>query len=197
VWVLLDLQNSVQLGLGARGTEEQGILAAAAFAAQGLAQNRRLGLAAYSREPRIIPPAWGKNQQWKILRALALVRADGDKGLAVALADINRIVRRGSALIVITPSGQTSWLANLFDLSRRGISCTIILLDRDTFGDHSERTGVSDGLRKSLRQYGFQSHVIREGQMGRPLDIEDRRGYWEFRVTGTGKVVTVKDPFEG
>ncbi len=195
VWVLLDLQESAQLGLGARGTEEQGILAAAAFVAQGLAQNRRVGLAAYAREPHIIPPARGKNQQWKILRALALVTADGGNDLAVSLADINRIARRGSAVVIITPSGQTSWLANLFDLSRRGVSSTIVLLDRGTFGDQSGQAGVSEGLRKSLRQYGFQGHVILEGQIGRVLDMEDRRGFWEFRVTGTGKVVTVKDPF--
>ena len=196
VWVMLDLQAGVQLGRGAEGTEEQAILVAAAFVAQGLAHNRSVGLATYAREPQLIPPARGKNQQWKVLRALALATADGENDLAGALGDLSQVIRRGSAVVIITPSGEVSWLPDLLDLVRRGINCSVILLDRDSFSGISETGGGSEGLRKSLQRFGVHSHVLRQGEIGRPDEQGDRRGFWEFRVTGTGKVVVVRDPFK-
>jgi uncharacterized protein (DUF58 family) len=196
VWVMLDLQAAAQLGQGAEGTEEQAILVAAAFVAQGLAHNRSVGLATYAQEPQLIPPARGKNQQWKVLRALALTTADGENDLASALGDLSQVVRRGSAVMIITPSGEVSWLPDLLDLARRGINCSVILLDRDSFSDISETGGGSEGLRKSLQRFGVHSHVLRQGEIGQPYEQEERRGFWEFRVTGTGKVIVVRDPFK-
>jgi uncharacterized protein (DUF58 family) len=195
VWVILDLQASVQLDQGAEGTEEQAILVAAALVAQGLANNRSVGLATYAREPQLIPPARGKNQQWKVLRALALAKADGEIKLAAALHDLSQVARRGSAAVIITPSGEASWMPDLLDLAGRGISCSVILLDRVSFSDVSEGEGSSEGLRKNLQRYGVSSHIIRQGEFGRPEEQADRRGFWEFKVTGTGKVITLKDPF--
>ena len=48
VWLLLDLQDSVQLGTGADGTEEHAVLLAASLAARAIQQNRAVGLATYS-----------------------------------------------------------------------------------------------------------------------------------------------------
>lgn len=196
VWVMLDLQAGVQLGQGAEGTEEQAILVAAAFVAQGLANNRRVGLATYAREPQLIPPARGKSQQWKALRALALATADGENDLGSALDDLGRVIRRGSALVIVTPSGEVSWLPNLLALAGRGISCNVILLDRRSFGDPDSGKTSSEGLRKSLQRFGVTSHILRQGEIGRLDEQEQRRGFWEFRVTGTGKVIAVRDPFE-
>ena len=195
VWVMLDLQAGVQLGQGAEGTEEQAILVAAAFVAQGLVHNRRVGLAIYAQEPQLIPPARGKSQQWKVLRALALAKADGENDLASSLSDFSQVVRRGSAVVIVTPSSEVSWMPALLDLAGRGINCSVILLDRASFSGISESNGSSEGLRKSLQRFGVHSHVIRQGEIDRSVEQEDRRGFWEFRVTGTGKVITVRDPF--
>jgi uncharacterized protein (DUF58 family) len=196
VWVMLDLQAAAQLGRGAEGTEEQAILVAAAFVAQGLAHNRSVGLATYAQEPQLIPPARGKNQQWKVLRALALATADGENDLAGALGDLSQVVRRGSAVAIITPSGEAEWLPDLLDLARRGINCSVILLDRASFGGIAGGESGSEGLRKSLQRFGVHSHVLRQGEIGRSDEQGERRGFWEFRVTGTGKVIVVRDPFK-
>lgn len=196
VWIMLDLQAGVQIGQGAEGTEEQAILVTAAYVAQGLAQNRKVGLATYAREPQLIPPARGKNQQWKVLRALALATADGEIDLAAALDDFSHIVRRGSAAVIITPSSDPSWMPDLLNLASRGISCSVILLDRPSFSGISHQPGSSEGLQKSLRQFGVPCHVIRQGEFGIVDDLDKRHGFWEFRVTGTGKVVAIRDPFE-
>ena len=196
VWVMLDLQAEVQLGRGAEGTEEQAILVAAAFVAQGLASSRSVGLATYAREPQLIPPARGKNQQWKVLRALALATADGENDLAAALGDLGQVIRRGSAVVIVTPSSDLSWLPHLLDLIRRGINCSVILLDRASYAGLGGGERDSEGLKKSLQRFGINSHVLKQGEIGRSDEQEERRGFWEFRVTGTGKVIAVRDPFD-
>ena len=102
IWLVLDAQAAAQLGEGPQGTEEHAVLLAAALAARALDETRGVGLVAFGREPRVVPPALGAGQQWNILRALALLRADGDTDLGRALQELGDIARRGSAAIIIT-----------------------------------------------------------------------------------------------
>lgn len=192
VWLLLDLAATAQLGQGADGTEEHAVLLAAALSAQGLMQNRAVGLASYGSQPQLISPGHGKGQQWKLLRALALVTADGESDLSSALTDISRLTRRGSAVVLITPSDRGDWLSDLLHLAQRGIRSHVILLDRASFG--GERG--SQGLLKNIRELGFNGSIVKKGEVGKPIEEMERRGFWEFKVTGTGKVVTVRSPFE-
>lgn len=227
IWLVLDLHSPVQLGTGPDGTEEHAVLLAAALAAQGLRQNRAVGLASYGAEPQIIPPGRGQSQEWRLLRALALIAADGASDLSVALQDVGRQVRRGSAAVIITPSAQPKWLPAILHLERRGIRCHTILLDRATFaspkdegstevgstevrpidGASTEAELASEGpmnegeanskvLSTILRQLGLNSYLVGQGEVGQRVDDRDRHGFWEFKVTGTGKVVMVRSPFE-
>jgi len=197
VWILLDLQAAAQLGEGSDGTEEQMVLLAAALSAQGLGQNRAIGLATYGRQPQLIAPNRGKNQQWKLLRALALVTADGETGLSKSLRDLGQIAQRRSAAIIITPSGSDNWLPDLLQLARRGISSNVVLLDRASFDGGAETTvGSSEGLRKTIRQLGFEGYLVKQGEIGHRVEEEERRGFWEFRVTPTGRVITIRSPFD-
>ncbi|MFQ5398299.1 MAG: DUF58 domain-containing protein [Anaerolineae bacterium] len=190
VWLLLDMQASAQLGREADGTEEHAVLLAASLAARALRRNRAVGLAAYGRVPQVVPPGRGQGQQWKLLRALALLTADGDAGLSLALQDLNHIARRGTAAVIITPSHQPDWIPDLLLLAQRGVQVNVILLDRASFG--GERGG--EGLRDAIRKSGFTCHVVRQGELGQPLEEEERRGFWEFRVSPTGRVITVQSP---
>jgi uncharacterized protein (DUF58 family) len=199
IWLVLDMQAAAQLGQGPEGTEEHAVLLAAALSAQALHQNRAVGLATYGREPQIITPGRGQGQQWRLLRALALVTADGESDLSLALRDAGRVARRGSAAVVITSSGQADWLPNLLNLAQRGIRAHVILFDRPTFVDQGAgaTAGSSRGLHDAIRQLGFTCHLISQGQVGQPAEDQARRGFWEFKVTGTGKVITSRSPFEG
>ena len=196
IWLLLDLQEDSQLGEGQDGTEEHAVLLAAALAAQGIEQNRPIALAAYGQQPQLVPPARGQGQQWNLLRSLALVKADGRIDLSMALQDLSHLVKQGSALLIITPSQEVVWLANLLDLVHRGIRCHVSLLNRETFvgeGDHIG--GSSAALCESVRRLGIECSLISRGEVGRPSEIQ-KRGFWDFKVTGTGKVVAVRSPFD-
>jgi len=195
VWMLLDMQSSVQLGQDAEGTEEHAVLLAAALSSQALRQHRAVGIAAYGREPQVVPPGGGHGQQWKMLRALALVQADGQHDLTHALRDVSRIAKRGSTAIVITPSGRPDWLPGLLQLSQRGIRCSVLLLERSSFaGEGDLSDGGNIGLRDAIQHLGLRCHLIRQGEVGTPSEEYARRGFWEFKVTGTGKVVATRNP---
>ncbi len=192
IWLLIDCLAAVQLGEGAGGTEEHAVLLAASLSARALGETRGIGLAAFGREPQVVTPGLGEGQQWRLLRALALLRADGETDLERALQVLGDTARRGAAAIIITPAADAAWLPQLGHLARRGIECHVLLLDRPSFGGE----GPSEPLRRTITLLGFPCGVIRQGDIGRPIAQEERHGFWEFKVTGTGKAVAVRRPGE-
>ena len=189
IWILLDLQQHIQLGVGLDGTEEHAVLLAASLAAQALHQNRPVGVAGYGCSPQIIPPGRGTGHRWKILRALALVNADGETTLSQAITDMSHLIRHGSAAVIITATDTVEWLPTLFTLSQQGVQCDLILLDRPSFGG----SGKSQMLREALQQQGYSSHIIHQGEIGQAPE-QEKRGFWEFKVTGTGRVIAIQNP---
>jgi uncharacterized protein (DUF58 family) len=190
IWILLDLQATVQLGQEALGTEEHAVLLAASLAARAIRQNRAVGLAAYGNQPQILPPGRGQGQQWKILRALALVNANGQTDLSGAMRDLSRIAQKGAAAIIITPDGSDAWLPQLVTLAKAGVQSHVTLLDPPSFGGH----GNSEALRDTIKQLGFSATIIHQGDVGQPLEERERQGFWEFKVTGMGKAIATQRP---
>ena len=188
--LVVDCQAAVQLGEGPAGTEEHAVLLAASLAAKALSEMRDIGLVAYAREAQIVPPGLGEGQQWRVLRALALLRADGEVDLNRALRELGNSARRGSAAIIITPTADATWLPQLAQLTRQGIECQVLLLDRPSFGGE----GHSETLRRAINLLGIRCATVRCGELGRPITEEAQRGFWEFKVTGTGKAVAVRRP---
>jgi hypothetical protein len=119
-----------------------------------------------------------------------LVKADGQLDLGLALRDLGRVAKRGTTAVIITASSSADWLPNLLPLAQQGIQSSVILLDRPSFGGE----GNSLALREAIRQLGFPCDVIRQDEVGIPLEEEQRRGFWEFRVTASGRAVAVRQP---
>jgi uncharacterized protein (DUF58 family) len=189
-WLVLDLEKAVQLGEGADGTEEHAVLLAASMAAQAIRHVRETGIATYGQKPQVIYPSVGEGHLWQILRALALVNADGDVPLAAALRDVGYAARPGSTALIITPNGSPDWLPGLLGMAKRGVQAHVVILDRPSFGGE----GNAEGLRDAVRQLGFAAQIVREGEVGIRLDEAKRRGFWEFQVTPMGRVITVHNP---
>lgn len=194
IWLLIDMETSVQIGTGMNGTEEHTVLLAASLAARGLSQNRPMGLVGYGASPQLVVPGRGEGHRWRILRALALVQANGHTPLARALQDLRNRMRRGSAVIVITPNNTADWLPQLLSLTHQGLQSNVILLDSSSFREDHAETHDAAGLRDAIHHLGINCHIIRQGDVGQPLVEQERHGFWEFKVTGTGKVVTVRNP---
>lgn len=214
LWIVLDMDAAVQAGEGEESTEEYGVILASSLADRVLQQGRAVGLVAYGsgephtgfsnlQRPTIVLPQKGKAQQWRILQALALVRAGGDWPLQRVLAEMDGNLGRGTTLAVITPSCEPAWTAGLLSPMRRGVAPTVILLDANSFrsnetsegacpeageGDR-DRVGAMAGL---LADLGVPSHPIVQGMPFKPIVEHKRVGRPEYRVlSATGRVVLV------
>ena len=211
LWIVLDLDAAVQAGEAEESTEEYAVILASSLADRVLRQNRAVGLIAYGSAaasdgyekaplPTIILPQKGQAQQWRILEALARVRAGGYWPLAKVLAETDRNLGRGMTLAVITPSCNPDWVASLLSPMRRGVAPTALLLDADTFT--SEGGGASKGLGSAgydmeamtglLADFGVPSHRVAQGLPFQPVEVHERIGRPEYKVlSGTGRVILV------
>jgi uncharacterized protein (DUF58 family) len=190
LWIVLDLEEGVQVGEGEESTEEYGVILAASLADRMLRDNRAVGLAAYGEDRTFLLPQRGKAFQWRILQALATVQAGGTWPLERVLAEMDRNLGRGMTLAVITPNCDPTWLAALLAPMQRGIAPSVVLLDPVSFGGE----GNVPALRGLLADLGVPSHVVTQGTPFRPLVTHERIGRPEYRVlSGTGRVIPVDE----
>jgi uncharacterized protein (DUF58 family) len=71
LWIVVDLDQSVQAGTAPESTEEYAIILAASLADRTLRQNRAVGLLAHGQEEAILAPGRGKSHMWRLLRYAA------------------------------------------------------------------------------------------------------------------------------
>jgi uncharacterized protein (DUF58 family) len=202
LWIVLDLDAAVQAGEGEESTEEYGVILAASLSNRTLHQHRAVGLVAYGTEaglngsrpeprPTLVLPQKGTAHQWRILQALATVRAGGNWPLERVLVEMDRNLGRGTTVAVITPSCDPAWIAGLLPPMRRGVAPTVVLLDPVSFGGQ----GNPDALTGVLADLGVPSHRIVKGTPFKPILKHKRIGRPEYRVLpGTGRVIPVEGP---
>lgn len=200
LWIILDMDAAVQAGEAEESTEEYGVILAASLSNQTLNEHRAVGLAAYGtvatpsgRDPEPLPtlvmPQKGTAHQWRILQALATVRAGGNWPLHRVLAEMDRNLGQGMTLAVITPSCDPAWVSSLLPPMRRGVAPSVILLDPATFGGQ----GNSEALTDLLADLGVPVHRIPKGMAFRPAFEHERIGRPEYKVlSGTGRVILVE-----
>ncbi len=134
IWLLLDLQAAVQVGLGDDSTEEYGVRVAASLANHFLQANRMLGLLLYGRETFILDPVRGPKQHMRVLEALALARAEGEKPLSRVLQEEARRFGRHSTVVVITCSTDEGWVGVLQGMAQQGARAAAVMLEPGSFG---------------------------------------------------------------
>jgi len=86
----------------------------------------------------------GERQLAKILETLAMIQARGLSPLTQVLTVESKLLRRGTTLIIITPSTDRRWTLTARDLTRRGLRSTAVLLDARSFGRDAD-TGALVG----------------------------------------------------
>lgn len=134
IWLLLDLQADVQAGLGDDSTEEYGVRVAASLANHFLQANRMLGLLVYGQETAVLVPARGPKQHMRVLEALALARAKGDRPLSSVLREEARRFGRHSTVVVVTCSMDEGWVGTLQNMVQEGARAAVVMLEPGSFG---------------------------------------------------------------
>jgi uncharacterized protein (DUF58 family) len=193
LWIVLDLDATVQAGEGGESTEEYGVILAASLADQMLRRNRAVGLVAYGANDAYLVPRRGEGQLWRILRALAVVEAAEQRPLATVLTEMRAVLGRQTTVMVITPSANPAWVEAVGWLLYRDVVPTAILLDPATFGGQENLSLV----RSILARLGVPTHMISQGY---PFLLSARTEQqvraWEFKVTPLGRVIAVRTPRE-
>ncbi len=188
-WIFVDLDTRVQAGSGRDSTLEHAVIIAASLADGGLRSGRGVGLVAQGSSLAWLPPQTGEPQRWQLLRALALVDG-GVRSLRELLSRTEPALRRRASLIVITPAVSGEWVQCLLTFIRRGITPTVLLLDRASYGG-TDTLGHAQAL---LSDLGIAHHVISKAILDTADVSPGRAGQWDWRVAGAGRAVAVHRP---
>lgn len=196
VWLALDLEAAAQAGEGASGTLEYAITLAASLAAEMLAGNRRVGLAAAGIH---LPPHGGNGQLWRIFEALARAEAVPGYDLSRVLQTLRHAGQsgRGRTLLALTPACDVTWVAELADLAAHGNAGVAVLLDAAGFlPRHAparvERQAAFTGLCGLLAAQSIPYQVFGSDFAFQPLaGITRTRTEWRT-LSATGRVMAVQ-----
>lgn len=159
VWVLLDLEESVQAGEGDESTEEYGVRIATSLAYHFVQSNRILGLMAYGESTAVLDPTRGSHQYARMLEAMAIGRATGSTPLSDVIEEEGRRFGRHTTLIVITPSTDQAWLTSLEAAVQQGTRAAVVLLDAASFGAR----GRPPAPLQELAAIGVPVYMVRSG----------------------------------
>ncbi|MBA3531410.1 MAG: DUF58 domain-containing protein [Ardenticatenales bacterium] len=190
-WIVLDMDQTVQVGAGQVSTEEHGIILAASLAELGLRAGRSVGLVAQGETLLWLPPQAGATQRFKILQALALLRP-GTCPLAEVLEGARAALGRQASLLLITAAAEGQWLATLLPLRQRGMVPTVLLLEPLSFGG----TISPNVTLARLGEQGISHHLIPRDLLDRPEARPGAQGHWAWRVLASGRVIATQRPDE-
>ncbi|WP_254151036.1 DUF58 domain-containing protein [Candidatus Chloroploca mongolica] len=115
-------------------TEEYAVTATASLARTLLSQNRIVGMVAWGQHREVIPAEREARQLFKMLEALAVLRAHSTSSLAEVLLAESQRFGRNCSLIIVTSSLDERWVEALQQLRYRGVRAAVVLVDPQSFG---------------------------------------------------------------
>ena len=74
-----------------------------------------------------------------------------------------------------------------------GVRSTVVLLDRPSFGGE----GNSQGQREAIEALFARCRIVLKDNIGRPAFEAEKHGYWEFKITPSGRAIPVRTPTSG
>ena len=133
-WWMRQPNQSPALGQILESTEEYAVMVAASLARTLLSQNRVVGLVAWGQHREVIPAERESRQLFKILEALAILRAHSTESLAEVLIAESQRFGRNSTLLIITSAIDEQWVSALQQQRLRGVRAAVIFVDPSSFG---------------------------------------------------------------
>ncbi len=159
IWVVSDMSQRSPAGDDTAAIEECGITIAASLVKKYVGSGRRVGLVTQGDDYYYFPPQVGHAHMWRIMEALALVKATG-------AVPINRLIDReiqrlgvNSIVVVITSAPSGEMAASLVHMKSRGVTAVAILLDEASFGGTANPQGIAHHLTSS----GIPVYVVKQG----------------------------------
>jgi uncharacterized protein (DUF58 family) len=190
-WIILDLDESVQIGEGLDSTSEHGVILTASLANLGMRSGRSVGLITHGENLVWLPPNMSDEHNWSILKELALIEP-GTNSLDELLNLARPSLSQNTSLIVITPAVNGDWIESLLNIRHQQVVPTILLFDPVTFGDDNSAIGILD----DLSRLGIINDVIPKDLLDRYEVKHSSVGNWEWRITPLGRAVPTLEPEE-
>lgn len=147
VWVMLDMHNAVQAGrigsdttivgndfVAFESTEEYSVAIAASICRTYLERGRTVGLILTTTHPIVLTPERGEAHISRIMDVLAVTHPDGIQPIAEAVRAHDGRFSRQSSIVVVSPSVDESWAAELGRLRGLGIASQAVLVQPESFG---------------------------------------------------------------
>lgn len=159
IWVVLDMQESVQAGSGPESTEEYGIATAASIAKKFIELGWPLGLIARGAQPVTFPLQTSAGHLENINTALTTLNARGQVPVEQLINEEPGRFDLNTLTIVITPSWNDKLVSTLLQIRRQMGVVVAILLDSSSFGGLKRTKGIP----VSLLQNGVQVYVVKRG----------------------------------
>ncbi len=141
-------------------SEEYTAVIIASLAQYFLDLDRAVGFSAHIPQRRLLQPDRTKRQMTHILEALGTARSLSEYSLDQMLAQETQHFTRGTTLLLVTSSAESSWVARAKRLSQRGVKTMCIYLDPTTFNPLTR----AEDVRRSLRSSGIPTIIIRCGE---------------------------------
>lgn len=141
-------------------TEEYAVMATASLARALLTQNRVVGLVAWGQHREVIPAERESRQLFKILEALAVLRAHSPRSLAEVLTAESQRFGRNCTLLVVTSSLDERWVGALQQHLYRGVRAAVLFIDPQSFGGWRD----PEPLLRRLAELRVPTYRLRQGQ---------------------------------
>jgi len=190
-WIILDLDDGVQVGEGLNSTSEHGVILTASLANLGMRSGRSVGLITHGEKLVWLGPQMSDDHNWSILKELALIEP-GSKSLNDLLNLARPSLNQNTSLIVITPDVKGDWVEALLNIRRQQVVPTILIFDPVTFGGDKSASEMSD----DLARLGIIHDVIPKDLLDQYEKEYSRVGDWEWRITPLGRAVPILEPEE-
>ncbi len=182
VWVMLDLDASVQAGEGTESTVEYGVTVAASIAKRFLDNGMTVGMVIGGPPPMVIKPGAGLAQLGHVLQTLAVVEADSASSVADIAAATSAELTTGACVVLVSPASTDAISSAATLLETHGGTVIPVLLDAGSFAGKPP----APGGQYRLPGTALNAYVIHRGdKIERQLD---------HRIHGTASPQPVPAP---
>jgi len=127
--LVLDAREISGTGTILRNPLNYSCRAAASLTSFFLRSRNRVGLTIYGETVNVIPPDTGERHLYRILTALAEVKAAGSLGLHTVLGDLRNFTPRSPVMVISTLENDPTCTTALREITARGFKLTIIAPD--------------------------------------------------------------------
>ena len=127
--LVLDAREISGTGTILRNPLNYSCRAAAALTSFFLRSRNRVGLTIYGETVNVIPPDTGERHLYRILTALAEVKAAGSLGLHTVLGDLRNFTPRSPVMVISTLENDPTSTTALREITARGFKLTVIAPD--------------------------------------------------------------------